>query len=89
MPLVFSGVSVYNDIRKEGFSMAIQFKFNIMEALKEEGYTSTRLRNEKLMGESYMTQLRRGELVSWATIDTICRLLKCHPGEILEYKEEG
>jgi len=69
--------------------MAIQFKFNIMEALKEEGYTSTRLRNEKLMGESYMTQLRRGELVSWATIDTICRLLKCQPGEILEYKEEG
>ena len=69
--------------------MAIKFKFNIMEALKEAGYSSTRLRNEKLMGESYMTQLRRGELVSWATIDTICRLLNCQPGDILEYKGEG
>lgn len=69
--------------------MAIRFKFNVMEALKEAGYSSTRLRNEKLMGESYMTQLRRGELVSWATIDTICRLLNCQPGDILEYKEEG
>lgn len=69
--------------------MAITFKFNIMEALKDAGYSSTRLRNEKLMGESYMTQLRRGELVSWATIDTICRLLNCQPGDILEYKEEG
>ncbi len=69
--------------------MAIKFKFNVMEALKEAGYSSTRLRNEKLMGESYMTQLRRGELVSWATIDTICRLLNCQPGDILEYKEEG
>lgn len=69
--------------------MAIKFKFNVMEALKEAGYSSTRLRTEKLMGESYMTQLRRGELVSWATIDTICRLLNCQPGDILEYKEEG
>ena len=69
--------------------MAIIFKFNVMEALKEAGYSSTRLRNEKLMGESYMTQLRRGELVSWATIDTICRLLNCQPGDILEYKEEA
>ena len=69
--------------------MAIKFKFNVMEALKEAGYSSTRLRTEKLMGESYMTQLRRGELVSWATIDTICRLLNCQPGDILEYREEG
>lgn len=69
--------------------MAIQFKRNIMEALKEAGYSSARLRTEKLMGESYMTQLRRGELVSWATINTICRLLQCQPGDILEYKEES
>lgn len=69
--------------------MAIKYKLNVMDALKENGYSSTRLRNEKLMGESYMTQLRRGELVSWATIDTICRLLNCQPGDILEYKEEG
>ncbi len=69
--------------------MAIKFRFNVMEALKDAGYSSTRLRTEKLMGESYMTQLRRGELVSWATIDTICRLLNCQPGDILEYKEEG
>lgn len=69
--------------------MAIGFKCNIMEALKEAGYSSSRLRTEKLMGESYMTQLRRGELVSWATIDTICRLLQCQPGDILEYKEES
>lgn len=69
--------------------MAIRYKFNIMETLKEAGYSSTKLRTEKLMGESYMTQLRRGELVSWATIDTICRLLNCQPGDILEHKGEG
>ena len=50
----------------------IQYKFNVMEKLKEIGYNSKRLRDEKLLGESYMTQLRRGNLVSWKTIDTLC-----------------
>lgn len=65
--------------------MPIVYKINVMEALKEAGYSSTRLRNEKLLGESYMTQLRRGELVSWAAIETVCRLLDCQPGDLLQY----
>lgn len=68
--------------------MSIQYKLDIMEALSGAGYSSTRLRREKLLGESYMTQLRRGELVSWAAMNTICRLLQCQPGDILEYQEE-
>ena len=67
--------------------MPIKYKLDVMDALKKVGYSSTRLRNEKLMGESYMQQLRRGELVSWKTIETICHLLKCQPGDLLEYEE--
>ena len=68
--------------------MPIRYKIDGLEALKAAGYSSTKLRNEKLMGESYMTQLRHGKLVSWATIETICRLLDCQPGDILEYVEK-
>lgn len=68
--------------------MPIKYKIDIMDALKKAGYSSTRLRNEKIMGESYMQQLRRGELVSWKTIETICRLLECQPGDILEFENE-
>lgn len=67
--------------------MAIRYKVDIMAALRGAGYSSTRLRNEKLLGESYMQQLRRGELVSWKAIDTICRLLNCQPGDLLEHTE--
>lgn len=67
--------------------MAIRYKVDIMAALRGVGYSSTRLRNEKLLGESYMQQLRRGELVSWKAVDTICRLLNCQPGDLLEYTE--
>lgn len=66
----------------------IRYRFNVMEKLKEIGYNSKRLRDEKLLGESYMTQLRRGDLVSWKTIDTLCRLLDCQVGDLVEYVPE-
>lgn len=65
--------------------MPLRYKIDVLEALKDAGYSSTRLRKEKLMGESYMTQLRHGEMVSWKTIETICRLLNCQPGDLVEY----
>lgn len=68
--------------------MAIQYKIDILAALKEKGYTSTRIREEKLIGQSYLQQMRHGELVSWKTIDTICRLLNCQPGDLVEYVDD-
>ena len=46
------------------------------------------IRYEKLIGQATLQQLRHGEIVSWATINTICRLLQCQPGDIVEYVEE-
>ena len=75
--------------KKRGLFMPIKYKFDILARLKEAGYSSTRIRKEKLMGQATMTQLRRGELVSWMNIETICRLLQCQPGDILEYVEDS
>ena len=68
--------------------MAIQYKVDILAELKKKGYSSTRIREEKLIGQSYLQQLRRGELVSWKTLDTICALLECQPGDLIEHIEE-
>lgn len=68
--------------------MPIRYKVNIMEKLKESGYSSYRIRNEKLIGERALQQIRQGELVSWAVIGTICKLLSCQPGDIVEYTEQ-
>lgn len=67
--------------------MPIKYKIDILSALKEKGYSQNRIRNEKLIGQSYLTQLRHGELVSWKIIEIICRLLSCQPGDIIEYIE--
>lgn len=68
--------------------MTIRYKKNILPELKSAGYTTTRLRKERIMGEATIQKLRQHDLVSWANINTICRLLNCQPGDILEYIEK-
>lgn len=67
--------------------MPLQYKFDIVQALKDKGYNTNRIRKEKLLSESTMTKLRRGESVSWENLETICKLLECQPGDIIEYVE--
>ena len=68
--------------------MAIRYKVDVMAELKKKGYTSTKIREEKLIGQSYLQQLRHGELVSWKTLDTICSLLECQPGDLIEFQKD-
>ena len=65
--------------------MALQYKINVLDALKEKGYTSYTLRKEKLLGESTIQKLRNGEGVSWDNLETLCRLLECDVGDVVEY----
>ena len=67
--------------------MPIVYKVDVLAELKKRGYSTTRIRNEKLIGQSYLQQLRHGELVSWKTIETLCALLNCQVGDLVEYVE--
>ncbi len=68
--------------------MALRYRIDVLAALRERGYSSTKIREKKLIGQSYLQQIRHGELVSWKTIDTLCRLLDCQPGDLIEYVKE-
>ena len=63
----------------------IRYRFEILKALKDAGYTTTRLRKEVLLGENAIQKLRHGQLVSLQSLDKICRLLNIQPGLLLEY----
>ena len=74
----------------KGFlTMALQYKINILEALKEKGYTTYTLRKEKILSESTIQKLRVGEGVAWDNLETLCKLLDCNIGDIVEYVKEG
>jgi len=67
----------------------LRFKFNVQERLKEAGYSTYRLRHEKLLSESTVQKMRIGDMtLSFATLNTICNVLKCQPGDILEWVPE-
>lgn len=63
----------------------LKYKMDVLPALKEMGYSSARLRKEKIMGENAIQSLRERKPISWANIDKLCELLQCQPGDILEY----
>ena len=68
--------------------MPIKYKMDVLQALKEKGYSSYRLRKDKLMRQRDMQQIREGLPVSWAVVGLLCELLECQPGDILQYVKE-
>lgn len=65
--------------------MSIKLKADILSLLKEAGYTTYKLRQEKLLGERAIQKLRTGDLPSWNELNTICSLLNKQVGDLVEY----
>lgn len=70
--------------------MPIRYKpeVDILAMLKNAGYSTYRLRKEKILGESVLQKFRDRELPSWGEMEVICRLLECQPGDLVEYVPE-
>jgi len=58
---------------------------SILEKLKAAGYSTYTLMKRGLLSQSTLTCIRQGKPISTASLDTICELLNCQPGEVLEY----
>ena len=65
----------------------LKYKIDVLDTLKESGYTTTKLRKEKLLGENAIQSLRHGEMVGIIALDKICTLLDMQPGNIIKYVE--
>lgn len=71
--------------------MPIQYKIDVLDALKKSGWSTYKIRKEKLMGEAALQGIRERKLPSWEIVSTLCRALHCQIGDLLEYipDEEG
>lgn len=63
--------------------MPLVYKIDVLQALKEKGYNTNRLRKEKILAESTIQKLRDDKPISWANIAQICDLLECQPDYFL------
>lgn len=68
--------------------MAITYKIDVLQELKNKGFTTYKLRKDKIFGEATLQQIRKGEIVSTACLSKLCELLECQPGDILLYVED-
>jgi len=68
--------------------LPIQYKVDILAALKEAGFNTNRLRKEKLLSEGVIQALRENRYVSMQNLSKICELLNCQPGDLMEYVQE-
>ena len=69
--------------------MGLVYKINVLQALKDNGYNTNRLRKEKLIAEASIQSLREGKPISWANLEKLCALLSCQPGDIIEFVSDG
>ncbi len=69
--------------------MPIKYKINVLAALKSAGYSTYKLRKEKILAESTMQKFRDGEIVTADNLALVCSLLNCQPGDVLEYVQDS
>ena len=55
-----------------------------MKSLSDRGFTSSRMRKEKILSEATMQNLRKGKGITTDTLNTICIILRCQPSDVLE-----
>ncbi len=67
----------------------LRYKINILSELKKAGYPTTRLRQEKIMGESTLQKLRTGNTgINLSSLGIVCKILHCQPGDLVEWEED-
>lgn len=72
----------------------LRYKIDLMAAIKAAGYTTTQIRKgnfsdeETLLGENALNKIRHGKIIGIKSLDQLCTMLKCQPGDIIEWVDE-
>ena len=72
-------------MEKEAITMPLQYKVDVLAALKEKGYNTNKIRTEGLLSQSTLQKFRNKQGVSWENLETLCDLLECQPADLIEY----
>jgi putative transcriptional regulator len=58
---------------------------DILKMLSNAGWSTYRLKKEKQISNGTILQLRNGKPINTTTVDKICELCNCQPGDIMKY----
>lgn len=63
----------------------IKYKIDVLEALKNKGYSTYKIRKDKILNNTQAQKLRDNEPITFDVLDKLCILLGCQPGDLLEF----
>ena len=62
----------------------------LLRLLDENGYTSYKIKKDKIIGQGTLTAIKNGTGgLDAKSIAKLCHVLRCQPGDLMEYVEEG
>lgn len=61
----------------------MRYIIDVLNELKKAGYNTNRLRKERIFSEGVIQSFRDYKPFSWATLEKLCDLLDCEPGDII------
>lgn len=67
----------------------IRYKIDVIQALKNIGYSTYRIRKDKILTEAQLQNIRENKLLTQDALNKLCSLLKCQIGDILEYIDDN
>lgn len=76
-------------LHKKVVKNMIVYSKNIIEELGKKGYTTYKIKQEKIFNQTQLQQLRDNKLLTQDNLNKLCELLDCQPGDILEYRKDN
>ena len=63
----------------------IRYKVDVLEMLKARGFSTYRIRKEKILNETQLQQIREDKLLRQDKLNWLCLTLQIGIGDLLEY----
>lgn len=61
---------------------------DVLKQLKSKGYSTYKIRKDKLLSEHTLQSIRDGKSVSLDVVNILCRLLDCRVEDVIEYRKD-
>ncbi len=84
---MYADVIILSLAKRRLCQMPVRYKIDVLEALRAKGYSSYRIRKEKLLSERTIQALREGRGISFESLGRICEMLDCDIPDILIFKQ--
>jgi len=72
--------------RKDNMGKIVYDK--LIALMNDKGLSSYQIRKNKIISESTLQNIREGKRITTDSIASLCKVLDCQPGDILEYVQD-